>query len=228
MLAPIALAFLTGFSGSYHCLGMCGPLQMGLLGNAKNQFFSYQTGRWLIYSLLGALVALLGIGIYRPELAAVFSLLAGLALLMGIWKPSLWHTLASKRHMRVFAWASKRIIPFVQQNGWLGYFAGGALHGLLPCGLLYLGLFQAAVSGSMMMGVLVMSFFFLGTLPALLFVYAGNRHWQVSLPRGLRQISFTILAILLMLRGMNLGIPFISPELSTVAKTGSIAIACHK
>ena len=59
-------AFLMGLVGSLHCIGMCGPLTLLLPPGAYNSFryvagrVLYNSGRVFTYTILGALVGLLG------------------------------------------------------------------------------------------------------------------------------------------------------------------------
>jgi sulfite exporter TauE/SafE len=92
----------------------------------------------------------------------------------------------------------------------------GFLNGLLPCGLVYLALAGALVSYHPAQGALFMAAFGLGTVPALLGVaLSGNVvgiTWRSSL-RKLAPLLATAIAILFIIRGLGLGIPYLSPEL---------------
>jgi sulfite exporter TauE/SafE len=71
-----------------------------------------------------------------------------------------------------------------------------------------------------------MSMFGLGTAPAMMLVsYAGQSlkpAWRNSL-RKLTPVFISLMGALLILRGLNLGIPFISPELP---HSSGISVAC--
>ena len=107
------------------------------------------------------------------------------------------------------------------------YYILGFLNGLLPCGLVYIALGTAALSGSMQGSALVMLGFGLGTAPALialvLFKQKLKAHWSfkrwVPLVVGLT-------SVLMVLRGLDLGIPYISPKLNV--SSGSIENCCSK
>jgi uncharacterized protein len=97
----------------------------------------------------------------------------------------------------------------------------GLLNGLLPCGLVYLGLAGALVTGSAADGALYMATFGAGTLPAmLLVVFAGS--WLKTLGgfqlRKLAPAAAFVMGLALIVRGLELGIPYLSPVLAWVEK----------
>src|SRR4051812_5896860 len=59
-------AFIIGFLGSFHCVGMCGPIALALplTGNSKNAILIskllYNSGRIVTYIFLGIVAGLLG------------------------------------------------------------------------------------------------------------------------------------------------------------------------
>jgi sulfite exporter TauE/SafE len=101
----------------------------------------------------------------------------------------------------------------------------GFLNGLLPCGMVYLALGSAMSTGKPIDAALFMALFGLGTMPALLMVafggqligFAWRRKLQVVLP-----VFIFGMGLMLILRGLNLGIPMISPHI----ETNNIVI-CH-
>jgi len=102
----------------------------------------------------------------------------------------------------------------------------GFLNGLLPCGMVYLALGSALATGNMLNGALFMIFFGLGTMPALLAVAMGGQLIPFSARQRLQKVLPVFVAsmgLLLILRGMNLGIPFVSPHLDTT----ETMVSCH-
>ena len=63
-------AIIFGLLGSFHCIGMCGPIAFMLPVDRNKpvkkffQILSYHFGRLLTYSLIGLLLGLLGKGFY--------------------------------------------------------------------------------------------------------------------------------------------------------------------
>lgn len=101
----------------------------------------------------------------------------------------------------------------------------GILNGLLPCGMVYLALAGATTSGSALKGAFFMGVFGVGTIPAMAsLAYFGSMLKPSSRlqARKLFPVMIAIMAILLIVRGMNLGIPFLSPEIQT-----STPVSCH-
>jgi sulfite exporter TauE/SafE len=207
------LAFLTGLLGSLHCLGMCGPLVMALPGKTWQIGLRYQAGRLLTYSLLGGLLGFLGKGL---ELAFTQLLLA-IATGLLIWSWLLvGHAPLSRFGLGSWQkWLRQRFTPFMRQKN---MFMLGVLNGLLPCGLIYLALAGAIYTASFTEGAFYMLAFGTGTLPALLSLGYLSRK-GISLLGKHVQKTIAVLAFLagmvLIVRGMNLVIPYVSPQTTT-------------
>ncbi|HLH55154.1 MAG TPA: sulfite exporter TauE/SafE family protein, partial [Verrucomicrobiae bacterium] len=93
----------------------------------------------------------------------------------------------------------------------------GLLNGLLPCGLVYVACAGATATGGALQGVLYMAAFGVGTVPMILGIGVSGRVLPVTLRLQLRKAvpaSVFLLAALLILRGLSLGIPYVSPGLS--------------
>src|SRR5699024_2937069 len=95
------------------------------------------------------------------------------------------------------------------------FFSIGFLNGFLPCGLVYVAIFGAIASGSIAGGGLYMAAFGLGTVPLMTgAIYLGN-FLGVQARQKIRQlipVLVILIGILFILRGIGLGIPYISPE----------------
>lgn len=106
-------------------------------------------------------------------------------------------------------------------------FTVGALNGLLPCGLVYFALAGAIASGSILYGAVYMALFGIGTIPMMLATSLVGPMLGYSLSRFLRPLTPVVIVTvgcLFILRGLNLGIPYVSPKVShsaTTAETGS-------
>ena len=102
----------------------------------------------------------------------------------------------------------------------------GILNGLLPCGMIYVALTSALATQNILQGGLIMTFFGIGTMPALIMVAIGGQYFGITIRKKIQNLLpifiFTV-GVLLILRGMNLGIPFISPHLGI----GVDKISCH-
>jgi hypothetical protein len=86
----------------------------------------------------------------------------------------------------------------------------------LPCGLVYAALANAASQKSIPTAVAQMAVFGLGTLPMMLAIGLSGRMFPAALRMKLRAAipaGVCLLAALLILRGLALGIPYVSPAL---------------
>ena len=105
----------------------------------------------------------------------------------------------------------------------------GLLNGLLPCGLVYAALAGAAATGGPLGGALFMAAFGLGTIPAMLAVSLAGRlitaPWRARFQRAV-PVAMAVLAVLFIVRGLSLGIPYLSPDLSPEAVAGGRS-CCH-
>ena len=223
----LSTALVTGFVGSLHCVGMCGPLAMALpvgrLPPAQRGLGVglYHVMRILAYAGLGLAVGSLGQGMLLAGLQRPLSIGAGAFLL-------LWTLLARGRFSglttaRPTRWITRPMRKFLNEPS-LRAFAGlGFLNGLLPCGFVYVALAGAAATGNVANGAVYMVLFGAGTVPALLVI----RYVPALIPVRLRQ-RFTRLmpvvaiglGLLLLVRGIGL------PGRATDASQKSIPV-CH-
>ena len=88
----ITMAFVMGLLGSFHCLGMCGPIAMALpMGHRSNSSrlwggAVYNLGRVFTYSFLGLILGLAGDFLISSEIqntvSVAFGVLIGIYLLL--------------------------------------------------------------------------------------------------------------------------------------------------
>lgn len=213
-----------GMVGSLHCLGMCGPIAIAIPAKSNNRwmiFFesiAYNFGRIITYVVLGALIGLLGASLSIAGYQEIISIIAGSLLLLTIIFPKKWSMSISeikliKRAGETLKTAFAKVINLKSFNM---VFLIGLLNGLLPCGLVYTALIAALAFGSVQGAMTFMFFFGLGTLPALAIVF----NLKTLLPLGFRNkfkkfvpVGIGIVAVILILRGMSLNIPYVSPAL---------------
>ncbi|MEL6810461.1 MAG: sulfite exporter TauE/SafE family protein, partial [Bacteroidota bacterium] len=91
----------------------------------------------------------------------------------------------------------------------------GFLNGFLPCGLVYMAVFGAIASGHAWEGSLYMAVFGLGTIPLMTSaVYLGNflTGKVKQRIRSIVPVFVVLIGCLFVLRGMGLGIPYVSPK----------------
>ena len=215
---------LLGAVGGLHCAAMCGPLALALpvTGSTRAGYLTgrlvYNGGRVVTYTALGGLFGALGQVAGLAGLQRWVSLVAGLLILVGLVAPSrLPLTIFIARPV---AWLKSCLSDFLQGRSSLALFAFGLLNGLLPCGLVYVAAAGAAALGNAVRGMEGMFAFGLGTIPLMLAVSWGGATIRSGLfgkARRLLPIAVGLVATLLIVRGLALGIPYLSPDLATAA-----------
>lgn len=219
----LATALMLGVLGSAHCIGMCGPLALAVpssgqgIGARLGSAVALNGGRVVTYALLGALFGLFGRGLQLAGLQQVVSITLGVIILIGLLAPAL------LRFVRIGQAAGGLVIRLqgvmarqLKRTSPEGLFFTGMLNGLLPCGLVYLAAAGAIAQDGWVQGALFMALFGLGTWPALVGLKVSGSYAGPGLRSALRKVTpyaYAIMGILFILRGMDLGIPFISPDL---------------
>jgi uncharacterized protein len=213
---------MTGLVGSLHCIGMCGPIAIALpLGNKGlisriTGGIVYNTGRIITYAILGSLFGLLGQGIEMAGLQQWASIILGVVMILSVVAPALFRG-KLRFEQFFFGFAGKLIAGFRKLfaiNSIPSLFLIGLLNGLLPCGLVYVAIAGAINTNGIFNGVIYMIIFGLGTIPIMLAIpLLGNLIGNTFRKKYSKILSvfIIILGIVFILRGLSLGIPFISP-----------------
>ncbi|MCF6171147.1 MAG: sulfite exporter TauE/SafE family protein [Bacteroidales bacterium] len=216
------VALLTGLVGSLHCIGMCGPIAIALpLGN-KSWWqrvlggITYNLGRIFTYALLGAVFGLLGQGIEMAGLQQWASIGIGAVMILSVLFPVLFRG-KIKFEQFFFGYAGKMIGKFRQLfsiSSIPSLFLIGLLNGLLPCGLVYVAIAGAINTNALVSGIVYMLLFGLGTIPVMLAIPLLGNLIGTGIRKRFRSVLsafIVVLGILFILRGLSLGIPYISP-----------------
>ena len=91
----------------------------------------------------------------------------------------------------------------------------GMLNGLLPCAMIYMALFGATATQGSLYGGLFMLWYGLGTIPLLtLLVWVGNwvnKNFKNKLQKAV-PVFLIFTGCLLIVRGLDLDIPYVSPS----------------
>jgi hypothetical protein len=211
-----------GIVGSLHCIGMCGPIVVALplkrhdLASKITGAILYNSGRVLTYSTLGILFGLLGRGIHLAGFQQWTSILLGIAMVISVLFPFVFREKITISGL-LNGFASRLIIRLKKLFTDRSYFSLlmiGILNGLLPCGLVYVAIAGAINSGEVISGALFMMFFGIGTIPLLFIaILASHAIGQQIRSRIQKVVPYFVflLGVLFILRGMSLGIPYISP-----------------
>jgi sulfite exporter TauE/SafE len=228
----ISSALIFGVAGNLlHCGGMCGPIIMAL-PQRSDYFYTglalYHAGRILTYILIGLIVGLIGESLGVAFSQQTVSILGGVIIIL-LTLESLWVKSKSLKLLEKLPFFTK-FWGFVFRQKSVGYsLLLGALNGLLPCGLVYIAATAAFAAGNYWNGGIYMFFFGLGTAPALVFIAIARKKllWK-SGARWLPAFSLLV-ASLLIVRGLNLGIPYLSPQLYETAETNVMPVKprCH-
>jgi sulfite exporter TauE/SafE len=210
-------ALLMGFAGSLHCVGMCGPLLIAVQGRAPTWHarLLYHAGRILIYTTIGSIAGMMGGALRLGMAQETISIAAGILMLGMALMPAAMHSsLPGLRHAgALFARIQRTTRPLWQKKTAGGQFMLGMLNGILPCGFVYAGLAGALSAGSSAGGATWMLLFGMGTMPALLTMGIAGRLIPQGFIRRFMPVGTSVAAILFILRGLSLGIPFVSPRL---------------
>ena len=226
----LGIAFAFGLVGSLHCAAMCGPLMLALPVPAGGpaRFMAgrviYQLGRMATYCLLGVLAGLVGRSSSLAGLQCSLSISLGVAILVGFFLSK--KISVSAPVVRLVARLKVAMSAQLHRRGVRSLALLGLLNGLLPCGLVYLALAGAASRGNFTAGVFYMAAFGLGTLPTMLGISLSGKLFPLPLRlklRGAIPVGVCLLAGLLILRGLSLGIPYLSPDLAAGARPSCCA-----
>ena len=101
-----------------------------------------------------------------------------------------------------------------RERSYKGLFLIGLGNGLLPCGLVYLAIAGAIGAGSVSLGIAFMVCFGLGTLPMMLLISWIGNVFTLAIRNKMNKLIpyiIVIIGIIFILRGLTLGIPYLSP-----------------
>ena len=233
MMPMLTAALILGAFGTFHCVGMCGPLALALPvvneghGSRLLSSFLYNIGRTITYATLGVLLGLIGQSFSLIGFQQILSITAGAIILLMIIFPM--HQKDIPFFKPFFIAVRKGLASLFGHKSYSSNFGIGLLNGFLPCGLVYVALAAATASGTVLHAALFMAAFGLGTLPVMwAFAFFGS-YIQPNKFKGLKKfypVLMGVMGLLLIMRGIGLDIPFISPA---VHHTGTHnTIICHQ
>ncbi|NDK56336.1 sulfite exporter TauE/SafE family protein [Pontibacter fetidus] len=215
--------FIFGLVGSFHCVGMCGPIAMALpfVGSTGWRYYAgrllYNSGRIVTYALLGALAGVFGESLQMAGLQQTVSIVSGILILLLLVLPA---AVKGKSASvlgadKLMAWVRRKLGYYFQKNSLGSLFMVGLLNGLLPCGFVYIALAGAISAPGVGGAMLYMALFGLGTFPLMFIVSLSGKLISLKMRgmfnRAVPYIGMT-LAILFIVRGLGLGIPYLSPK----------------
>lgn len=218
----LIIALGLGLTTSLHCVGMCGPIAFSLGISPKNKFgfttknLTYQLGRVTTYTSLGALLGLLGFGASFAGMQQPLSIFAGLLMiLMAVLPKNLGNQkLGYSAFSKLMIKLKTNLGKFMQRKNYSSLYITGILNGFLPCGAVYAALTGSLAMGSVLGGAAFMFVFGLGTIPLMFVAVMMGQVLTVQTRQKILKflpILMVLLGLLFILRGLGLGIPFISP-----------------
>lgn len=233
-------AFFLGIISSLHCIGMCGPIALAipLNRNSKLEAFigvlEYNFGRILTYSTLGFIVGFIGLGIQLIGFLQVLSIISGCIIIIYAWRKQLNRIFPFFKSSNnfIYRFTSKKMGGLFKSKSPFRLFFLGVLNGLLPCGMVYSALMTSIIADSPLNASLTLFFFGLGTLPTMvIFSFYAHRISPLFKSKINRFLPYivTIIGLMILLRGLNLNIPYLSPKVNFNKQTNEVKIEdCHK
>lgn len=234
---------LIGLLGGAHCIGMCGPLVTmysaqirgtddGLSWYGVRQHALFNAGRTVSYATIGGAFGLLGlltfdaaaVGSISGEVRAIVGVLAGAFIVsVGVYRVfglqgSVLSSISSNGgpslFSRVYGVLTDRVSEWANGVGIVGL---GAIHGFLPCPLLYPAFLYAFTQGSPLGGALNLAILGLGTFPTV-FLYGTVLQSMDSQHRAtVHRVmggAFLVLGYIPLAHGLNLlgvHVPMLKP-----------------
>mgnify|MGYP003624256807 FL=1 len=231
-------ALVLGLLGSLHCLGMCGPIAFMLPLDQENnlkkttQLSIYHFGRLLAYGVIGVLFGLLGKGLSLFGIQQKLSIGIGVLMILLVLIPGKYlngHKFLSPIYS-IIGKVKSKLGAELKKKTPDTFLTIGFLNGFLPCGLVYMALLGAIAMGSALEGGLYMMIFGLGTVPLMSLVVYSKGMFSSAIKFKIQKlipVFVVIIGILFIVRGLGLGIPFVSPK-SAPADSVTATIECHQ
>jgi len=229
-------ALILGLLGSFHCVGMCGPIAFMLPVDRSNSFkkvsqvFMYHFGRLFAYSLIGLFFGLVGKSLYIFGIQQQLSIVIGVFMIVVILLP--YKTFStynfSKPLYKVISKVKSSLGKALKKKTADTFLTIGFLNGFLPCGLVYMAVFGSMATGSAFQGSMYMLLFGIGTIPLMTTAIYLGKFLNAKIKQRIQKaipVFVVIIGILFILRGLGLGIPYISP--APVVEMTSSAIDCN-
>lgn len=231
--SALLMALLMGLTGSLHCAGMCGaiiwimPFQ---LFNGRKKIAAialYHLARISVYVLM-ALTLYAFKDLFNARIQQYVSIALGCVLLTTGILSFLPGQKIIKTDMPWAGFVQRKLSTVIGQPVLWKITAAGALNGLLPCGLVYMALSATMSLGSPIAAAGFIYAFGLGTLPLLVSVTLLKNKINLRMAHVRKLVPVVIFSFgcLFLLRGLDLGIPYLSPKIQMV--NHEIHSCCHK
>lgn len=202
-----------GFLGSFHCIGMCGPIALSLPRKSSLYLrfilsrILYNIGRIVTYVLLGVIIGFFSRMVAFSGYQQGLSITVGIILLLALGWKKLRKQFQKMESLPVkFISKTSRFIKNLFTSGSSGaLFLIGLLNGFLPCGFVYMALATALTFGTVESSALFMAGFGMGTVPAMLGISLTGSLIPAAFRRRIQKLSpyfIAVVGIILILRGL--------------------------
>ena len=229
-------AFILGLLGSFHCVGMCGPIAFMLPVDRSNTFKKitqiaiYHFGRLLAYSIIGLVFGLIGKSLYIFGFQQQLTIIIGVLMILVVLIPQQTFNKYnfSKPIYRLISKVKSALGSAMKKKTMDTFLTIGFLNGFLPCGLVYMALFAAIAGGNALNGILYMAVFGLGTIPLMTTAIYFSQFLKGKARQRIQKaipVFVILIGALFILRGLGLGIPYLSP--APVYELVSNGVDCH-
>jgi len=229
-------AFILGLLGSFHCVGMCGPIAFMLPVDRSNtvkkitQIAIYHFGRLLAYSIIGLIFGLIGKSLYIFGFQQQLSIIIGVLMILVVLIPQQTFNKYnfSRPVYRLISKVKSALGSAMKKKSMDTFLTIGFLNGFLPCGLVYMALFAAIAGGNALNGILYMAVFGLGTIPLMTTAIYFSQFLKGKARQRIQKaipVFVILIGALFILRGLGLGIPYLSP--APVYEMVSNGVDCH-
>ncbi|WP_179348858.1 sulfite exporter TauE/SafE family protein [Winogradskyella pacifica] len=229
-------ALILGLLGSLHCVGMCGPIAFMLPVDRSNSFRKisqiglYHFGRLMAYSIIGLVFGLVGKSLYIFGIQQQLSIIIGILMILVILLPqrAFGKYNLTKPLYKLISKVKTSLGKALKKKTADTFLTIGFLNGFLPCGLVYMAVFGAVATGSLSEGSLYMVLFGLGTIPLMTTAIYLGKFLNSTIKQRIQKaipVFVVVIGLLFILRGLGLGIPYLSP--APVVETAVSAIECH-
>jgi sulfite exporter TauE/SafE len=228
--------FIIGLLGSLHCVGMCGPIAFMLPVDRTNSFKKvsqiamYHFGRLLAYSIIGLIFGLIGKSLYLFGFQQQLSIIIGVLMILVVLIPQKTFNKYnfSKPIYKIVSKVKSSLGTALKKKTFDTFLTIGFLNGFLPCGLVYMAVFAAIAGGNAINGSLYMAVFGLGTIPLMTTVIYFSQFLKGTTRQKIQKVIpvfVVFIGALFILRGLGLGIPYLSP--APVFDMVSGGMDCH-
>lgn len=218
-------ALTIGLIGSFHCIGMCGPIALAMPVTENTRWgkiksgIAYNGGRVFTYAVLGLVFGMLGKGLVLAGWQQAMTIAVGAIMILSVVLPL---TLGKRLNpngfiMRRIGFLKQRMAKLLNRKSLSGILMLGILNGFLPCGLVYIAVAGAIATGSAFEGAAFLAMFGVGTVPAMFALYYAGHSIPLNIRNKIRKaipVLVILIGALFIIRGLDLGIPYLSPEMA--------------